>query len=57
MYLIRKQILLSLRITTPVISARKKIKNKLQLQKDLGLEVDPKVMMIGIVSVSQTRRL
>ena len=29
---------------------KEKIKNKLQLQKDLGLEVDPKVMMIGIVS-------
>ena len=32
------------------ISARRKMKNKIQLQKDLGLEQDPKAMMIGIVS-------
>lgn len=29
---------------------KEKVKNKLQLQKDLGLEQNPKVMMIGIVS-------
>ena len=29
---------------------KEKIKNKIQLQKDLGLEQDPKAMMIGIVS-------
>lgn len=29
---------------------KEKVKNKIQLQKDLGLEVDPKAMMIGIVS-------
>ena len=29
---------------------KEKVKNKLQLQKDLGLEQDPKAMMIGIVS-------
>ena len=29
---------------------KEKVKNKLQLQKDLGLDVDPKAMMIGIVS-------
>ena len=27
-----------------------KVKNKVELQKELGLNVDPKVMMIGIVS-------
>ena len=29
---------------------KEKVKNKIQLQKDLGLEQDPKAMMIGIVS-------
>ena len=29
---------------------KEKIKNKIRLQKDLGLEEDPKAMMIGIVS-------
>lgn len=29
---------------------KEKVKNKLQLQKDLGLEQDPKAMMIGMVS-------
>ena len=29
---------------------KEKVKNKVALQKELGLEVDPKVMMIGIVS-------
>ena len=29
---------------------KEKVKNKLQLQKDLGLAQDPKIMMIGIVS-------
>ena len=29
---------------------KEKIKNKIQLQKDLGLDQDPKTMMIGIVS-------
>ena len=32
------------------LSARKRVKNKIQLQKELGLEQDPKAMMIGIVS-------
>ena len=29
---------------------KEKVKNKIQLQKDLGLQEDPKAMMIGIVS-------
>ena len=29
---------------------KEKVKNKLQLQRDLGLQEDPKTMMIGIVS-------
>ena len=29
---------------------KEKVKNKIQLQRDLGLEEDPKAMMIGIVS-------
>lgn len=29
---------------------KEKVKNKTELQKELGLEVDPKIMMIGIVS-------
>ena len=29
---------------------KEKVKNKLALQEELGLEVDPKTMMIGIVS-------
>ncbi len=29
---------------------KEKVKNKVELQKELGLEVDPKMMMIGVVS-------
>lgn len=29
---------------------KEKVKNKLALQKELGLQEDPKVMMIGVVS-------
>ena len=32
------------------LSVKEKVKNKIQLQKDLGLNEDPNAMLIGIVS-------
>ena len=50
MILIRRQILICQHRYNATTFRKEKVKNKIQLQKDLGLEQDPKAMMIGIVS-------
>ena len=50
MYSILKQINVLPETTMQRLSVRKKVKNKIQLQKDLGLNEDPNAMLIGIVS-------
>ena len=47
---IRQRTRLFTRTTMPVLSVKRRLRIKLALQADLGLAVDPKVMLIGIVS-------
>ena len=50
MYSIRRQINTLHRSYNAKTFRKEKVKNKLQLQRDLGLNEDPKAMLIGIVS-------